>query len=204
MGTKILPVTSNQGDAIRDMANEKGVGRGRWQRAHDDGRWSMFLDSLKEPVPPLGARMYLLRAKVMLDRPWDEAVNAAGPNTPSNYDVREVAHLYLPTGTGEEERDYVLLNFPSGDGWKAALAWASREELKQTVPREAFAIGEHHSALHATLGMNPMYVVATTECTFDGNQRACYVWWYGAERETDLLWVGCFDSAYDWFLFRKP
>ena len=44
---KILPVTSNQGDAIRDMANEKGVGRANWQNAHDDGRFSRFLDSLK-------------------------------------------------------------------------------------------------------------------------------------------------------------
>ncbi len=44
---KILPVTSNQGDAIRDMANDKGVGRAKWQKAHDDGRFSRFLDSLK-------------------------------------------------------------------------------------------------------------------------------------------------------------
>ena len=41
-------VTSNQSDAIRDMANAKGVGRTNWQRAHDDGRFAQFLDGLKE------------------------------------------------------------------------------------------------------------------------------------------------------------
>ncbi len=51
---KILPVTSNQGDAVRDMANEKGVGRVNWQKAHDNGQFSRFLDSLKtdEAEPP--------------------------------------------------------------------------------------------------------------------------------------------------------
>src|SRR3989344_297436 len=200
----ILPVTSNQGDAIRDMANEKGVGRTKWQRAHDDKRWSKFLDSLKEPVPPEGARIFILRATVKLDQPWPEAVAAAGPNTPDHHNVHKVSGLYVPTGSGREEREYVLLNHPNADGdWNKALAWANEEELAQTVPREAFAIGAEHPTLHNTLGMNHMRVVATTECTFGGGRQACCVWWNGARREARLFYVSYFVDAFGWFLFRK-
>src|SRR3989338_555763 len=201
---KILPVISNQSDAIGAMANQKKVSRAKWQRAHDDGRFAKFLDSLKEPVPPPGCRMHILSARVLLDQPWQEAVNDAGPNTPADYNVRKVGKLYVPTGTGEEERDYILLNWPKGCGnWDKAFAWAGQEELVQTVPREAFAIGRQYSTLHTTLGVNPMYVVATTPCTFGGDQQACYVWLYDALREALLFRVSLFGSSSDWFLFRK-
>jgi len=201
---KILPVTSNQSDAVRQMANEKGVGRANWQRAHDDKRWTRFLDGLKELVPPEGARIHILRAKVKLDRPWQEAVDTAGPNTPSDYNIRTVGDLYVPTETGEEERDYVLLNYPNGDGsWDKSLAWAAQEELQRTAPREAFAVGEQYPTLHYTFGMNPIYVVATTECFFEGCRQACSVWWRGAGREASLRWVSCFGGSFGWVLFRK-
>jgi hypothetical protein len=43
-----------------------------------------------------------------------------------------------------------------------------------------FAVGKQFPTLHRTLGLDPMYVVATTDCTFDGNHQACYVWWNGS------------------------
>src|SRR3989344_3691589 len=41
-------VTTKQTDSVQHMANAKGVGRVRFQKALDDGRFSRFLDGLKE------------------------------------------------------------------------------------------------------------------------------------------------------------
>lgn len=208
MSRKNTLVTSNQTDSVRDMANAKGVTRAQFQAAQDDGRVARFLDSLKVDskavVPPQGARIHTLRVRVKLDRLWQEAVNAAGPNTPGNYNVRKVGDQYAPTGTEEIEEDLILLNYPQGDGnWDKALAWAQIQGLKNTVPREVFAIGEQYPKLHNELGLNPMYVVATTECTFEGNRLACYVWWGDSDRGANLDWVSNFVSSDVWFAFRK-
>jgi hypothetical protein len=197
-------VTSNQTDSVRDMANAKGVSRQEFQDALDDGRVAKFLDGLKF-APPEGARIHILQGlRVQRDKDWQEAVTAAGPNTPGDYNVRKVGDLYLPTGTGETEGDYILLNYPSGDGsWEKALAWAAKKGLKNTIPREAFAVGEKHPNLHTELKCDSMYAVATTECTFGGSRRACCVWWHGSRREALLRWLGDFDNASVWFFFRK-
>lgn len=173
---------------------------------NDDGSVSRFLDGLKtgEILAPEGARVHLLQVRVRLDEPWQEAVNAAGPDTPADYNVRKVGDLYVPTGTGEDEQEYILLNYPAGnDNWDKALAWGAASGLKKTVPREVFAIGRQYPELHRTLGLNPMYVAATTDCTFGGFRQACYVWWDGAEREANLFWVSGFRGRCGWFLFRK-
>jgi hypothetical protein len=201
-------VTLSQVEGLRQMANDKGVGRDAFQ-AWLDKHAAKTLDDLKSGtlglVPPQGARIHCLTVTVKLDRPWQEAVNLAGPNTPDNYNVRKVEDKYPATGTETVEEDLVLLNYPSGDGnWEKALAWAeSTGQLEKTVPREVFAVGEQHPTLHRTLGQNPMYAVATKECTFDGNRRACYVWWDDSGRRADLRWVSYFGYASGWFLFRK-
>lgn len=196
-------VTTGQTDSVCRMANEKQLGRSTFQQALDDGRVAGFLDSLKI-IAPEGARIHILRVKVKLDRHWQDAVNAVGPNTPAGYNVRKVGNLYVPTGTGEEEQEHVLLNYPAGGGnWDTAHAWAKDKDLKKTVPRGVFAISEQHPMLHNTLGVNPMYVVATTECTFGGNRCACYVWWHGSLRRAFLRWVEDFGGADVWFAFRR-
>lgn len=200
-------MTASQVESVRKIANEKKVGRTKFQQALDDGRVSRFLDGLKsgEILPPHGACIHTLRVTVIQDQPWQEAVNAAGPNTPRDYNVHKVGDLYLPIGTGKEEQEHILLNYPSGDGgWDKASAWAEGKDLKRTVPREVFAISTQYSELHRTLGINPMYVVATTECSFAGDRRACGVWWYGSGREAYLGWVGGFTDTRGWFAFRKP
>lgn len=206
MSKKML-VSSNQTDAVRDMANAKGVTRAQFQAAQDDGRIARFLDTLKvDPTaltPPPGVRLHTVRIRFKPDREWQESINAAGPNTPSDYNVRKVGDQYPPTGTEEIEEDLILLNFPNGDGFDAALAWAKSKQLENTVPREVFAIGEQHPKLHEELGQNPMYVAATKECTFGGDRGACCVWWDGSERGVDLDWVSGFDNSSDWFAFRK-
>ena len=200
-------VTSNQTDTVRDMANAKRVTRAQFTAAMDDGRIARFLDTLKidptELTPPPGARLHTVRIRFKPDREWQESIDAAGPNTPSDYNVRKVGDQYPPTGTEEIEEDLILLNFPNGDGFDAALAWAKSKQLENTVPREVFVIGEQHPKLHEELGQNLMHVAATKECTFGGNRYACYVWWFDSERKASLLWVLHFDNSCDWFAFRK-
>ena len=210
MGTKYLPVTTKQTDSICQMANDKEVGRVRFQKALDDGSISRFLDSLKwKPVEiklsdGTSAQIIEIEVEVEQDCEWQSAVNAAGPNTPSDYNVRKVGDQYTPVGKGKVKEKLILLNFPSGGGsWNKAITWAKAENHKQTNPREALAIGEHHPKLHEQLGQNPMYAVATTDCSFGGNRSACYVWWNVSKRMANLAWVEYFDCANAWFVFRK-
>lgn len=214
MSTRRL-VSEKQAMLVRKMAKDKKVSCDVFQAAIEDGRLSTYLDSLKEDlssldlstlVPPPGARTHVFRGvRVKLDREWQEAVNAAGPNTPDNYNVRKVGDLYLPSGKGEIVEDLIGLNYPDGSGnWDKALAWAKEQQLQKTVPREAFAVSEQYPKLHVQLGMDPMYVVATEECTFDGFQLACSVWWGGSGREADLFWISHFSERHGWFVFRKP
>lgn len=205
--SKKLLVTTGQTDEVQKMANEKGLSRPGFQKWIHDGEASRALDHIKmdELAAERGARIYTVRSWVRHDRPWDEAVNAAGPNTPSNYNVRKVGNLYLPTGTIEEEQEHVFLNYPDGDGsWDEALTWGKENKLLPTVPREVFADGEQHPYLHRILGVSPMYVVATTECAFEGGRQACCVWWFDSKRVANLYYVEDFGSAHDWFAFRKP
>lgn len=206
--SKYTPVTVSQMECGRKIANEKQVGRARFQKALDDGSFGRFLESLKVELtdiePPQGARVHVLKVKVQQGRDWQEAVNAAGPNTPDHYNVRKVGDQYPPVGTEVIEEELILLNFPNGDGnWDKALAWAEAKGLKRTNPREAFAVGEQHPKLHEQLGQNPMYVVGTTDCSFEGGRRACCVWWDDSGRKANLPWVEYFSGAYGWFAFRK-
>ncbi len=209
--SKLIEVSRGQADIIRKIANEKKVSRESFQAAINDGSFARFLDDLKngqvdlgQIVFPPGARHHVVRVKVKLDREWQEAITAAGPNTPDHYNVRKVGDLYPPTGTQEIEEDLILINYPNGDGFDAALTWAKSQHLENTVPREVFAIGEQHPKLHEVLGQNPMYVAATKECSFGRSRGACYVWWSDSEREALLSWVGSFLNSNDWFAFRKP
>lgn len=220
------PVTTAQLEAVRKMAKEKGIGRALFQKAHDSGSLSRYLDSLKADeemgytplsdariaeltakAAGIGARIHVLRrVRVQQDREWQAAINLAGPNTPMGYNVRktEVSEQYQPVSKATVEKDIVLLNYPKGDGnWDKATAWGKEAVLKNTNPREVFAIGEQHPTLHNTLGQNPMYVVAPTECAFGGHRYACYVWWHGAARRVNLRGVSSFVNSNDWFAFSE-
>ena len=220
------PVTTAQGEGLRKIANEKQVGRALFQKALDDGSFAKFLDSLKvdeatEYVPlsdarieeltalatKAGARIHVLRrVRVKQNREWQEAVNLAGPNTPDHYNVRksEVSGQYQPASNKEIETDIVLLNYSKGDGnWDKGTAWGKEAKLNATNPREVFAIGEQKPDLHTILGQNPMYVVASIECSFEGDRGVCAVWWLVSGRVSLLLWLGGFRDANGWFAFRE-
>ena len=154
-------------------------------------------------TPPRGARLHTVRIRFKPDREWQEAINAAGHNAPNDYNVRKVGDQYPPTGTEEIEEDLILLNFPNGNGFDKAIAWAASKQLQNTDPCEVFAIGEQHPKLYEKLRQNSMYVAATKDCTFEGDRSACCVWWSDWGRKAHLYGVEYFDNSDDWFAFRK-
>lgn len=144
-----------------------------------------------------------LKATVRQDRPYIEALEAGGPDTPSRYSARKVGDLYQPVSDQEEEVEFVLRNFPKdGGSWDKALAWAKSNGYKITNPREAFAVTEQHD-LRKLLDRNWLYLVATTECSFEGYRRAVYVRVSESGRDAGLAELGRFGFDFDWFLFRK-
>ncbi|KKU93513.1 MAG: hypothetical protein UY53_C0008G0011 [Parcubacteria group bacterium GW2011_GWA2_50_10] len=155
-------------------------------------------------VPPEGGRVHILRVLVQLDREWQEAINAAGPDTPADYNVRKVGNQYPSHGVGIVEAEVILMNFgPDGGNWDRAIAWASQYGLKRTSPRHVFAIGEHNPWLHHELVVDPVYVVATEECAFEGYRNACRVWWRRSQRKCGLYWVEVCGYSSDWFAFLR-
>ena len=195
-------VTVAQGDRIRQMANQKGLNRNVFQDNFiDGGLCAIALDAAKSGsrlklIPPInvpnnwGGRIHVVEVEVDESRLWSDAVMAAGPNTPSYYNVHKVADHYPPTGKGRHKVKMVLVSLEGGGDFAKAVAWAEQYDLKRTTPRQVFAIGKNFPKLHQELGMDPMYVVASKECTFEGDQRVCDVWWFGSGRKACLPWVG--------------
>ncbi len=144
-----------------------------------------------------------LKATVRQDRPYIEALEAGGPDTPSGCNSRKVGDLYTPVSDQEKEVEFVLLNFPKGNGsWDKALAWAKSNGYKITNPREAFAVAEQHN-LRKLLDRNWLYLVATTQCSFEGYRQAVCVGVVVSRRGAGLDRLGDFGYDRHWFLFRK-
>lgn len=206
-------VTHKQGLGIAVMANQMGVSHDQFQ----EGTRAIIPTAFRamkqtgarlKLIPPIappswGGRVYEVKVPVILGQPWQEAVNEAGPDTPYGYNVWKVGKLYPPTGTGIKEADVVLVSLTGGGDFAKAVAWAEQYDLKRTPPRHVFAIGRHKPNLHRELRMNPMYVVATQECSFEGYQRVCDVWFDGAEREADLRWVDDVSGFLVWVAFSR-
>lgn len=135
-------------------------------------------------VPPLGGRIHLVKAKVPFDQS-QVVVNTTGP--------------------GEEE-EFILLNFPKGDGsWEKALAWAEQFRLRRTGSHKVLAVGVTLPNLSHDAGVDDptAYVVATEEI-LDGNQsRALCVRWDGAGYMARLRWVNFYGRAFDWLAFQR-
>ena len=214
MSKQYLGLKPGQREQIHKMAVDKRISSDRFQIfGLDNGNVATLLEAARqgrrivfapEFEPPPGGRIHILRVPVVLDRPWQEAINASGSDTPDNYNVRKVGDLYLPTGKGLVEREVILLNFgPKGGSWDGAIAWAKQYGLKRIAPRLVFAIGEHCPQLHHELKIDPMYVVATEECAFEGNRQACNVWWNEHKREANLNWVSNYGNPNDWFAFSR-
>jgi hypothetical protein len=172
-----------------------------------------ILDALMNDVPitigvplvaPEGARIISIEAIIDLGEEWDIAVKNSGPNTPADYNIWKVGHLYPVSSTGVVKRRYHLLNWPNGGGsFNKALTWGKKYNLLTTEPREVFGIGKSNPKFNYEVGPNPCYLIGTKECTFDGIQQACDVWWDDSKRKASLDWVSLCASTDDWFAFRE-
>lgn len=205
------PVTSAQVESLRNQANAKGISRAAFQEWLDDHA-STTLKSIKVKMtgiaPPRWGRIHTLRLSAKLDRPWNEAIDAIGSDTPQKSIIRNMSDRYPVTGTKVLQRDYILLNYPEfksyNYNWEKACLWALEVGLHRTVPREVFAVGEQHSLLHLALGLDCMRVVATIKDDyFESHRCACCVEWCGSKRDATLGSINPCGSPIDWFLFRK-
>ncbi|MFA6392930.1 MAG: hypothetical protein WCW54_02510 [Candidatus Paceibacterota bacterium] len=208
-------VTNRQGVQLAHRANENGVSREDWVKfTNDSVKLAKFFDEMKNgdnwfeklqvEAQKIGARVSLLKLKVDYTKSHNESAMAGGPQTDSSYNVLKVGDKYQPSENKVVEEVIVLLNYPQGGGnYQKTVEWGISNGLSKTTPHVPFAIGEQFSKLNYTLGPNPMYVVETTGCSFGGSARACFVYWYDAERWSDLSWQGIFGNDDDWFAFRK-
>lgn len=212
---KATHVTNRQGTALAKRARENGVLREEFEALlNDETRLKKFFDSLKTngewvevlkaQAEKIGGQIHIIpQLKVNYARPHNEAAMAGGPQTGSDYNVLKVADKYQPEG--EEVTEFIILfNFKNGNGsYKKAVEWGLENGLRKTTPHVPFAVGEQFPKLNYELGSNPMYVVETTGCSFDGSERACNVWWNVARRESSLCWQSSFGDSDGWFAFRK-
>ena len=188
--------TLAQAGYIRDTAIELGP---------DDGTWARVLRELRDQVLDERDNCITVEFVELVDqnRDYNEALEAAGPDTPGNYNVRKVGYLYLSVSDEMEEVTFVLRNFPKGGGsWDKALAWAEAKGYKPTNPREGFAVAEQYN-LKKPINCDWIYIVATTECDFDGYRQAVCVGVDESDRVANLNRLENFGNDNDWFLFRN-
>lgn len=213
--SEYLPVTQPQALAIQKIANEKRVGRKAFQKGLDNGRIAKFLESLKtDPTsddPNIQTRTFRMRYKQ--DCRWSSAIKAITSWKLTGYDVWKVGRAFPPSGSGEAEHEYVLLNYSNEDGdlWKA-LDWAKQNGHECTNPREAFAVLENFPGLVGELPRfrKELRIVATTvaeNTTFENKMSgACYAFLEGTTRGAYVNLPGnCRDDGATccWYLFRK-
>lgn len=193
--------THAQFSGIHGTAIAMGISRDAVTSLIDDGSFATMMRNRMYRIraDEGNFRTFEISAMVNQGRDWTQALEAAVPDTPSDFGVRNVGNLYPATTDEEEEVNFVLLK--GNSSWDKALAWAKTKGLKQTNPRDMFAVAEQHD-LHQILGGRYLYVVATTECSFEGYSHAVYVDVDESSQHADLGKLEYLGSN-DWFLFRK-
>lgn len=157
-------------------------------------------------------RVTFHHVRIKQDLPWIEALEKSGPDTPDYFDIRkpEIAKQYKPE-KGEVIKSITLLNSFFNCGWSEILVVAGSYKLERTLPREVFALAAQYPDLYTQLsgaGLlvlkdDPIRVVATTECDFQGLTCACEVWWNGKERGADMQWIGDYKRPSHWLAFTS-
>ncbi len=150
------------------------------------------------------------------DRRWRRAIQAIISWELTGYDVWKVGCAFPPTGSGEAEHEYVLLNYPNEDGeWGKALEWAKQNGYENTNPREAFAVFEKFPDLVKELRwpQKELRIVSTTyanaKCLSVNHcvNGVCYAYLAGTTYGAYVNFPGnCCDghTTCCWYLFRKP
>ncbi len=166
-------------------------------------RW--LIDRCSMPlVAPEGGRIHIVRVPVDPGREWNAAIDAIGPHTGKNGDVRKVGDQYPPDAGKTVEREIVLVNFGvTISDAQHALDWADTFGLSPEKPRGVFSVCEHTPTLHRELGVNEMAVISAVSCSFVGVRRVPGAWWLDAGRSAGLLWFGGKFNAHCWFAFSR-
>ncbi|TSC78181.1 MAG: hypothetical protein G01um101433_377 [Parcubacteria group bacterium Gr01-1014_33] len=165
----------------------------------------MIVPPTPEMVVPDGGRIHRITVPVDESRAWNDAVRAAGPDTPEDWAVWQVGGLYPATvGAILAPQEIILANFgtkfvPSEE----VLAWGRERKLCPASPRAVFAIGEHLPGLNRDLGLPIMGVVSLVPVTFKGERHVCAVWWSRARRDANLNRFGLGWDESDWFAFVR-
>lgn len=157
-------------------------------------------------VAPKGGIVQMLTVPTNESRAWQEAIVAAGPDTPKDYNVWKVGDQYPPVGGAVEQLEEIwLVNFGKGSitPSQKALAWGKKQRLVSTSPRVCFAIAEYLPKLNTYLETDSMAVISLRECSFGGEQRCCNVWFVGSERRVCLGWFGLDWGDDYWFAFVR-
>lgn len=137
-------------------------------------------------------------------RKWEEAIQAGGPNTPADYDVRKVGDLWVARRQGIIPTDFTLVNFPADVESEQVLKLARLHQWGRPMdPVECLAVAEHRPKLHRDLGLNEMAVVSLDPREFQGESLVVSVWFLDARREACLLWFACGWSPRCWFGFVR-
>lgn len=153
---------------------------------------------------PEGGRLHIVRVSVNPARPWQEAIDAAGPDTGKDWDVRKVGDHYPPEAGKPEVREIILVNFGKTiPDTQYALDWAKPYGLSPEKPRGVFAIGEYKPQLHRDLVLSAMAVISPVPCSFEGERRVPYVWWRDTKRFAYLDWFDNDWGDYCWFAFVR-
>ena len=163
---------------------------------------------LEQLAARANARIHIVRrVRVNQGCDWQEAINLAGPNTPSDWPVRktEVSDQYQPISNKNIKTDIVLFNYSNAVGnWDKVTTWGKESKLNVANPREVFAIADQKPDLDKILGQNPIGVITLNECSFESNRNTCFVLWQGSNRTVRLFWVYFPLDSELWFAFREP
>ena len=144
--------------------------------------------------------------KTQLDQPWREAIEKAGPDTPTSDEVWGAGINFEPIGTGLWEGRLVLINFPRHGGWRDATDWAEEHNLVSADPRRVFSFwGERKYILPTDECIIVPEVVSPEDCTIDGVRQACSLWLYDLAPRARISPIYRFSTGglEYWFAFRK-
>lgn len=155
-------------------------------------------------VAPKGGRIHIVRVPVDPGRDWQEAINAAGPDTGGDWAIRKVGDQYPPETGEPREREIILVNFGQTiESLQPALDWAEPYGLSGEKPRGVFAIGEHKPNLRRELGQEVLVVVSPVQCSFEGGRPAPCAWSGASGRGAGLRWSDDRFGGLCWFAFPR-
>lgn len=212
---KIMNVSTAQAEVFRLMANDRGITSGAFRSALDDGRVGKFLDTLKvdlaKLIPAISFSHLIVSVCFDPGCGWREMIQTCCPLTSPDSAVWDMDVLCPPTWTEKIGEEVILINSANKFDLFSAHAWAKSMQLKDTTPREVFAIGKEYPELHKRLRLDSMRIVATRKPNFGDDCLRCYVEYDGRglragcgnmNRIDDLPELTNLDISRDWFAFR--